>query len=159
MTRSAREEVSDVGPESQPSRPQQRLLLTLLVLSVVSTAIHYSHNYAMAEMYPPVPLFFPTPLSYRVGILVFWPLLTALAVWGYVQYLRGQWTRARVALIVYSPLGITSVGHFLGGVPQIPPFFFATMFTDLATGLAVLVFAIWCVPYRSSRTAARGIAT
>ena len=118
------------------------MLRVLLGLAIASTATHYSHNFVMAEMYPPLPPLFPNELAFRVGIAVAWPLLTAVALWGYGQYVDGHMRRAGWAFIAYSPLGITTVGHFLGGNPDIPTFFYVTIFTDFLTGVAMLIFGI-----------------
>lgn len=139
------EHVSDGATRSRPV-DRQRLLAVLIGLGTASTTVHYGHNFVMAEMYPPVPYLFPTALSYRIGIAVSVPVATALVLWGYREYVRGRYDRARWALIAYSPLGMSTPGHFLGGVPHIEPFFFATIFTDFATGLSVLLFALLAVP-------------
>lgn len=140
-----------VGPgEAAAPRDRRRLLALLVALGIASTALHYTHNFVMAEMYPPVPLLFPTPSSYRIGIAVFWPLLTAVVLWGYREYTRGRYGRARWALIAYSPLGLTTPSHFLGGMVHIEPLFFVTIFTDFATGLAILLFALLVVPRTSA---------
>lgn len=81
--------------------------------------------------------------AYRVGIVVFWPLLTALGLWGYRLYEAGETWRPRLLLAVYSLLGLTTLGHFFGGNPDIPPFFYATLFTDFLAGAALLVFVAW----------------
>ena len=43
---------------------------------------------------------------------------------------------------MYSILGISTIGHFLGASPDIPAFFFATIFTDFFTGAAMLAFGV-----------------
>lgn len=122
--------------------PHITLLRILLGVAIASTAIHYSHNFVMAEMYPPSPPLFPDELAFRVGIAITWPLLTAIAIWGYGQYAAGRMRRAGWAFIAYSLLGITTVGHFLSGNPDIPTFFYLSIFTDFLTGTAMLIFGI-----------------
>lgn len=129
--------------------PHVALLRILLGLSIVSTAIHYTHNFVMADMYPPLPPLFPDATAFRVGIAVFWPLLTGLAIWGYARYTAGDMRRAGWAFVAYSVLGVSTIGHFLGPSPDIPTFFFVTIFTDFLTGTAVLIFGI--VTLRSAR--------
>ena len=117
-------------------------LRTLLAAAVLSSAIHYAHNFVMASMYPPVPPLFPSALSFRIGIAIAWPLLTGVGVWGYGQYVDGRLRQAGWAFVVYSGLGISTIGHFLAPSPDIPPFFFLTIFTDFLTGGAMLVFGL-----------------
>ncbi|MBY6312310.1 MULTISPECIES: hypothetical protein [Nocardiaceae] len=117
------------------------LLGAIMAWNVVSTTLHYTHNFLMAEDYPPVSPFFPNATAYRVGIAVFWPLLTALGIWAFRRYRSGRFRGVASALIAYAMLGFTSPGHFFGGVPDIPPFFMATIFTDFLGGAALLAFA------------------
>lgn len=118
------------------------LLRVLPAAAIASSALHYTHNFVMASMYPPVPPLFPTPTAYRIGIVFAWPLLTGVALWGYAQYVAGQMRRAGWAFVVYSIVGIATIGHFLGGSPDIPAFFFITIFTDFLTGTAMLLFGL-----------------
>jgi hypothetical protein len=46
-------------------------------------------------------------------------------------------------LVAYAMLGFTTLGHFLGGNPDIPPLFYATLFTDFLAGSALLAFVAW----------------
>lgn len=114
----------------------------IVALNLLSTAVHFTHNFVMADSYP---TFFPfvNATAYQVAIVVFWPLLTALGLWGYRLYREGETWRPRVLLVVYSQLGMSTPGHFFGGNPDIPPFFYATLFTDFLAGAALLVFVAW----------------
>jgi hypothetical protein len=118
------------------------LLRVLLALSITSTAIHYTHNFAMADMYPPLPPLFPDAQAFRIGIVIAWPALTAVGIWGYFQYIAGRMARAGWAFVAYSVVGVSTIGHFLGPTPEIPAFFFVTIFTDFLTGTAMLVFGL-----------------
>jgi hypothetical protein len=112
----------------------------ILAAGIVSTGIHYAHNFVMVDHYPG-----PHGLMYtltRVAIVVSWPLLTAIGVVGYRRYAAGRVREARACLRAYSALGIVTIGHFLYGNPHIPALFYATIFTDAVTGFAVLVFAL-----------------
>ncbi len=124
-------------------RPGVTALRAIIAFNLLSTAVHYTHNFLMAGMYPPVPVLFPTALSYRIGIAIFWPLLTGLGLWGYRLYRDGSTRRSRPLLVAYSMLGFTTLGHFLGGSPDIPPFFYATLFTDFLAGSSLLLFVAW----------------
>jgi hypothetical protein len=130
-----------------------RLLRVLLGLEIASTAIHYTHNFVMADMYPPLPPLFPTALAFQIGIAVAWPPFTALGLWGYGQYKAGERQRAGWALVVYSVAGISTIGHFLGPMPEIPPFFMVTIFTDFLSGAAMLAFGLATLRSASPRAA------
>jgi hypothetical protein len=128
---------------ANPEHPGVAALRVIIACNLLSTAVHYTHNFLMADMYPPVPVVFPTALSYQIGIAIFWPLLTALGLWGYRLYREGNTRRSRPLLAAYAMLGFTTLGHFLGGNPGIPPFFYATLFTDFLAGSALLAFVAW----------------
>lgn len=66
---------------------------------------------------------------------------------------RAVSARKSSSLLAYAPVGLITMGHFLGGNPDIPAFFYATIFTDLIAGLAVLGFAVWSL--RATHGAAR----
>jgi hypothetical protein len=138
----AASELSPPAAERAVPPPHVALLRLLLVAAITSSAIHYTHNFVMASMYPPLLPLFPNAVAFRIGIAVTWPLLTGIALWGYAQYLAGDLRRAGWAFVVYSILGISTIGHFLGPSPDIPTFFFVTIFTDFFTGTAMLVFGI-----------------
>lgn len=121
--------------------PRQRLLAVLIGLGILSTAVHYTHNFVMADSYPPIG--WVDTLDYRIGIVIFWPLCTGLALLGYRLYAQGRNREARLALLGYVPLGLTTPLHYLGGTPDIPVFFTVTVFTDFLTSFAILLFALW----------------
>jgi hypothetical protein len=121
-------------------RSRLTVLRAILAAGIVSTAIHYTHNFVEVSHYPgPKSLYTVT----RVAIVVAWPLLTGIGLIGYRRYSEQRCREAHVALAVYSLTGIATLGHFIYGNPQIPAFFYATLFTDAITGLAVLAFVLW----------------
>lgn len=122
-----------------------KTLRYVLWFNIITTTIHYPHNYIKAEQYPTIWPFFPNPTSFRVSIVVLWPLLCMMGFIGYKQYRSGtlQGVRNSIPMLgAYSLLGASSIGHFLGGVPQIPWFFLATIFTDCIAGM-VLLGLLW----------------
>jgi len=113
------------------------LLRGILAFSVLSTAAHYSHNFVEMDSYPgggPVV---------RVLIILSWPLLTAIGLYGYRLYGQGRLRDAHVHLLIYSLTGLITPLHFLYGSPDIPPFWYATIFTDFLAGAAVVAFVAW----------------
>jgi hypothetical protein len=126
-------------------------LKAILAAGILSTAIHYTHNFVDVSCYPgPRYLYTPT----RVAIAISWPLLTWIGLTGYRRYREGRLHEARVCLAVYSLTGLATLGHFIYGNPRIPAFFYATLFTDALTGLAALAFALWSASSTGSRAQA-----
>jgi hypothetical protein len=114
-------------------------LRVILAFSIVSTASHYAHNFVAAEDYP------GSGTGVQVAIVLSWPLLTAIGLYGYRLYSQGRYRDAHVCLLLYAPLGLITPFHFVQGNPDIPAFFYATIFTDALAGLAVVGFVIWSV--------------
>ena len=128
--------------ERHPGIPPANVVLYTFIAGVITTAIHYLHNFNYPEHYPPVYPFFPNALSYQIGIAVFFPICTILGIHGVIQYCKGNFRRAFWPLMYWVPLGLTSPGHFLGGVPDIPAYAMFTITTDFATALMILVFML-----------------
>jgi hypothetical protein len=137
---------------AEDERRRLTLLGTVLAAGMLSTAIHYTHNFVAVSRYPgPKDLYTVT----RVAIVLAWPLLTWIGLTGYRRYRERRYREAHVCLAVYSLTGLATMGHFIYGDPKIPAFFYATLFTDALTGLAVLAFAVWSTT-ASGLTAERG---
>ncbi len=126
--------------QTQDERRRLTVLRWILAAGILSTAIHYTHNFVEVHLYPgPRDLYTAT----RVAIVVSWPLLTWIGLTGYQRYRERRYREAHVCLVVYSLTGLVTLGHFIYGNPRIPAFFYATLFTDALTGLAVLAFVFW----------------
>jgi len=136
-------------------QPRLTLLKAILAAGMLSTAIHYTHNFIAVNRYPGPGGGFYTVV--RVAIVVGWPLLTAIGLIGYRRYRERRFGEARVCLVVYSFTGLATLGHFIYGNPRIPAFFYATLFTDALTGLAALAFALWAIDVVGPRARSAGI--
>jgi hypothetical protein len=122
----------------QPYR-QRRLavLRVILAFSILSTAGHYAHNFVEMDSYPgggPVV---------QVLIVLSWPLLTAIGLYGYKLYKQGRLRDAHVHLLIYSLTGLITPLHFVYGSPDIAPFWYATIFTDFLAGASIVAFVGW----------------
>jgi len=131
---------------------RQTVLRSILAFSILSTAGHFAHNFVKIDQYPDDLV---SGKVTQVAILISWPLLTAIGLLGYRWYTQGRYPAARAALLTYSFLGISTLGHFLDGSPDIAPFWYATIFTDALAGTAILAFAVWATrPQRALATSA-----
>jgi hypothetical protein len=124
------------------STPQSRLSLLrgLVAFSVISTGLHFTHNFVKIDQYPDDLV---SGDVVRVAILVAWPLFTAIGIAGYRLYRDGRYSTAHLFLLAYSALGISTLGHFLDGSPDIAAFWYVTIFTDAIAGFAILGFTLW----------------
>ena len=112
-------------------------LRLILGFSIVSTAMHYTHNFVAVEDYP------GGGPALQAAIVLSWPLLTAIALYGYRLYTLGRFRDAHICLLLYAPLGLLTPAHFLSGEPDVPTVFYVTIFTDGLAGLAVVGFVAW----------------
>jgi hypothetical protein len=132
------------GPTSDPAEARELPVLgAILAFSILSTAIHYTHNFIAVSDYPQTAGISDTVV--RIGVLVTWPLLTATGLYGYRLYTERRYRPAHLCLLLYSLTGLLTFGHFVSGNPDIPAFFYATLFTDGIGGVAVIAFVVWSV--------------
>ena len=143
-------EAAPAAPSAAPpaGRPSGRArgalaLRGILAFAIVSTALHFTHNFVEIDRYPASDSI--SDGAVRAAIVVSWPLFTVLALYGYRLYRRGRYDAAHACLAAYSPFCLATLGHFLQGSPDIPAFWYATIFTDGAAGVAVAGFALWSV--------------
>jgi hypothetical protein len=129
-------------------------LKVILAAGILSTAIHYTHNFVAVSHYPgPKDLYTVT----RVAIVISWPLLTWIGLMGYRRYREGRYREAHLSLATYSITGLVTLGHFIYGNPKVPALFYATLFTDFLTGLAVLSFVAWSMNTLKSSAQGAGV--
>jgi hypothetical protein len=119
------------------SRRALTVLRGILAFSILSTAAHYSHNFVAMDDYP------GGGPAVKVAIVLSWPLLTAIGLYGYRLYAEGRHHDARVHLLIYSLTGLITPLHFVYGSPDIPAFWYATIFTDFLAGVSIIAFVLW----------------
>src|SRR5688572_12168917 len=122
------------------------VLRAILAFGIVSTAIHFTHNFVAIEDYPQSDLI-PNWLV-QTAIVVSWPIFTWIAVRGYRLYKEGGIAAARPWLLGYAAWTLFALGHFTEGNPDIPPVFYATIWTDVLAGLLVAGFVAWAATAR-----------
>jgi hypothetical protein len=116
-------------------------LRVILGFTLLSTALHYTHNVVRAQDYPQIQGI--GILATQVLVAFGWVLFTTFGALGYRDYRNGRYWRALAFLLVYSLSGLASAGHFLVGTLQIPAFWYATVFTDALSSLALWIFVCW----------------
>ena len=118
-----------------------RALKAILAFAVLSTGLHFIHNFVKIEDYPASDLI-PNWVV-QTAIVVSWPIFTAIAVHAYRLWRRGEQRAARPWLLGYAAWTLFSLGHFTEGNPDIPAFWYATIFTDVLAGVLVVGFVLW----------------
>ncbi|MDX2243252.1 MAG: hypothetical protein NW224_21440 [Leptolyngbyaceae cyanobacterium bins.302] len=113
-------------------------LKSILIVSIVSTAIHFIDNYRFIDLYPQ-PTWITAPTIYQS-----WLLLTAIGIVGYWLYRFKKLWLAYICLIIYSTTGLASPGHYLyGAFSQFSFKMHFFIWTDAISCLAVVSFVLW----------------
>jgi len=120
-----------------------RVMVTLLVVAVAVSVVHYTDNYVNYDDYPqPGSDDVPAPSRTVVGLS--WFVFTASGAVGVAMWLRRRITAAAVGLTGYSVSGLIGIGHYtVPGAVDMVWWRQLHVVTDIACGVAVLVFAVW----------------
>lgn len=116
--------------------PSLRLVKGVLLVSVASTAIHYTDNYIYIDEYPQ-----PDYINHEL-IALAWVLLTLIGIAGYLFYRDGKRGPAAAYLFVYSYTGLSSLGHYVFG-GHFSTKMHVLIWLDGITGAAVALCALW----------------
>lgn len=117
---------------------RQFLLKLILMISIISTSIHFTDNYCFIDHYPQ-----PSWIT-AASIYQSWIILTAVGIVGYWLYKFRKFWLAYFCLITYSITGLASLGHYLyGSLSEFSLKMHLFIWIDGLTGLAVLGFVFW----------------
>ncbi len=114
-------------------------LRAILVFGMVTTGIHFTHNFVKIEDYPDSAI--PNWVA-QTAIVVSWPIFTWIAFRAIRLYDERGIAAARPWLLWYAGWTLFALGHFTEGNPDIPPVFYATIFTDVLAGVLVVAFVV-----------------
>ena len=124
------------------TRPEgTNVLKWILVFGVVTTGLHFTHNFVAIEDYPASTS--SRTGSRRSAIVVSWPLFTYIAIRAFQRYAGGDVRGARTGLHRLRGVVALLARPLHEGNPDIPPFFYATIFTDVLAGALVAGFVVW----------------
>ncbi|HEX2085193.1 MAG TPA: hypothetical protein VHF89_05885 [Solirubrobacteraceae bacterium] len=119
---------------------ETRILRWILGFGVLTTAVHFTHNFVKIEDYPESAI--PNWVV-QTAIVVSWPLFTWVAIRAYRLFAERGIGAARPWLLAWAAWSLFSLGHFTEGNPDIPPVWYATIFTDVLAGILVVGFVVW----------------
>ena len=116
----------------------QRWLLSLIVVNVISTILHYADNFIFFARYPA-----PQWMNMH-HVYIAWLLLTPFAVMGYLLYQKREYWLAYLCLFIYSNAGAGSMGHyFYGSIGDMSWKMNASIVLDVAVGISLDLFLFW----------------
>ncbi len=114
------------------------ILLGIVVLNLVSTWLHYTHNAIFLADYPG-PAWFTPPM-----IIVTVVVMSTIGLLGYWLYSRNVFTWAYFCLGLYSITSISSPGHYL--FPMVAPMsitMHGLIWLDALSGVSLISFLLW----------------
>jgi hypothetical protein len=113
-------------------------LLSILILSIAITSIHYTDNAIYVHEYPE-PEWFTTS-----GVLITWVVMTTIGIIGYWLYTRQLYWLSYFLLGMYAGTGLSSPAHyFYGELSQFSGKMHLLIWTDVFAGLLVVAFITW----------------
>ena len=128
-------------------------LRAILVFTMLSTGVHFTHNFVKVEDYPESPI---TNGVIRVAIVLSWPFFLWVTIRGYRLYTERGIEPARPWLLALGAWALAALGHFTAGNPDVPPVWYATIWTDVLAGLLVIGFVVWSERSAGSSAPAAG---
>jgi hypothetical protein len=135
------------------SPPSTRTVGIVVAATIALTAFHFTDNIVNVDTYPRQDWISGTAI--QVAGLIFWPIFAAFGVIGYRLYRQGRFPLAHVFLVLFSYLGLVSLGHFTAGSPdELTTRGLVSVLIDVTAGFTVLGVAIWSIlARRTERTA------
>lgn len=113
-------------------------LLSVLILNIVITSIHYTDNAVFVHEYPE-PEWFSTS-----GVLLTWIVMTAIAIIAYWVYSKQNYWLSYFLLGMYAGTGLSSPAHyFYGSLSEFSIKMHLLIWTDAIAGLSVVAFLTW----------------
>ncbi len=96
------------GVSDKMGHPGRKTLATLILLYGVASLLHFVHNAEYLADYPNLPASWT-----RADVYIAWLAMTTFGLSGWLLLIRG-YPRTRLALlVVYSAVGLESLGHYL----------------------------------------------
>lgn len=116
----------------------QALLLLFLIVSIVSTNLHYTDNATFITNYPE-----PDWITVS-GIYITWIALTIIGIIGYWLYTQAKLWLSYLCLSIYSITGLSSPAHyFYGAMSNFSAKMHAFIWLDFLTGASILGFVLF----------------
>jgi len=121
-----------------PKTNHRFLLKTLLILSIIITAFHFTDNYINFDMYPQPDWITPS------SVYISWIIWTLAGIAGYWLYKNQRLWSSYVFLIFYSLCGLVSLGHYShGAMSDFSLKMHLFIMADGLAGLSILGFVLW----------------
>jgi hypothetical protein len=119
---------------------QQKILLVIVAINLVSTWLHYTDNALFLEQYPGPDWFTPR------GVFATIILMTPVGLWGYWLYLKKDFLWSYLALGLYSITSISSPGHYLFPMThEMSLKMHSLIWSDGISGFSLIAFILWSI--------------
>ncbi len=125
--------------------PSTSTVRSVVVASILVTALHYTDNFLSIEEYP------QPEWVHRETIYIAWSLLTLVGIAGYMMFRDRRPLAAGLYLLVYSYTGTSSLGHYpYGEAGDFSAKMHVFIWTDALVGFLVAGCALWILLSRRS---------
>jgi hypothetical protein len=117
-----------------------KILLSIVLLNVASTLLHYTDNALFVRDYPG-----PDWLT-TAGVFSTVAIMTPIGLLGYWLYTKGMFRSAYLLLGLYSITSISSPGHYL--YPMVKPMsmkMHGLIWLDALSGMLLIAFLLWSI--------------
>jgi hypothetical protein len=115
-----------------------KILLSVVLLNIASTLLHYTDNALFVRDYPG-PDWFTT-----AGVFATVAVMTPIGLLGYWLYTKSMFRSAYLLLGLYSITSISSPGHYL--YPMVKPMsikMHGLIWLDALSGMLLITFILW----------------
>ncbi|MGB8697955.1 MAG: hypothetical protein WCD18_00935 [Thermosynechococcaceae cyanobacterium] len=120
--------------------PIQGWLLSILLLNLVSTGIHYWDNYVGFDHYPMPAWITPN------GVWISWLVLTVFGCVGYWLYRQQKFWLAYACLAIYAIAGVSTPGHYVyAPLNHFSLKMNVMILSDGLVGASLIAFLVWSV--------------
>jgi hypothetical protein len=117
---------------------QQKILMIIIVINLVSTVLHYTDNALFLDQYPG-PEWFTTP-----GVFATLMVMTPVGLLGYWLYVKQSFLFSYLALGLYSITSISSPGHYLFPMThEMSLKMHSLIWSDALSGMSLITFILW----------------
>ena len=136
----------------QTTRPQDAMLLPLMLTYGAASLLHFTHNAVYLRDYPNLPAWLTSG-----GVVAAWLVVAAVGTLGYVLYRRVSRVAGLILIAAFAVLGFGGLDHY-----TVAPMSAHTVAMNLtillegATGAVLLAFVGWSAFARARQEPLRG---
>src|SRR5882724_13660877 len=136
----------------QTTRPQDAMLLPLMLVYGAASLLHFTHNAVYLRDYPNLPAWLTSG-----GVVGAWLVVAAVGTLGYVLYRRVSRVAGLILIAAFAVLGFGGLDHYtVAPMSAHTAAMNLTILLEGATGAVLLAFVGWSAFARARQELLRG---